>query len=232
MIRNTEDFYIIVFFYCWGWIIIWQEENCWIKVKYDFQDVLDSIQYRTFSLFDKYPTETKWSAQINLAPHVILVTFTGPIISQEFSWKVLCNLVLTVNCTNILLWLVIWFMGWGLPYYVCDSSVCVSSGGQRRSSGLWGLIYMEVGWGNQLGNWLRYEEQARRLHSHHTVTQLDPQTDGGQYMASCVLFQDVPLQKNQGLYSHSILRLKVAPNLWFRRNFFTKTGSQVVMCCR
>lgn len=39
---------------------------------------------------------------------------------------------------------------------------------------------MEAGWGDQLGNGLRREEQAGGLHSHHKVAQLDPPTDGGQ----------------------------------------------------
>lgn len=54
---------------------------------------------------------------------------------------------------------------------------------------------MEVGWSNQLGNWLRCEEQAWCLHLHRRVTELDPPTDGGQYITSCVLFQNLPLSK-------------------------------------
>lgn len=66
------------------------------------------------------------------------------------------------------------------------SPVCLrpSSGRQRRPSGLRGLVRVEAGRSHQLGNRLRDEEQAGRLHSYHTVAQLDPPTDGGQYTNS------------------------------------------------
>ncbi|RVE57762.1 hypothetical protein OJAV_G00202470 [Oryzias javanicus] len=52
------------------------------------------------------------------------------------------------------------------------------SGRQRRPARLRGFVGVETGGGDELGDGLRGEEQARRLHAHHHGARLDPPTDG------------------------------------------------------
>lgn len=92
------------------------------------------------------------------------------------------------------------------------SPVCLrpSSGRQRRPSGLRGLVRVEAGRRDQLGNRLRDEEQAGRLHSYHTVAQLDPPTDGGQYTNSWSCLH----LRGQNHWSWTLENTRPVLNLW------------------
>lgn len=68
------------------------------------------------------------------------------------------------------------------------SPVSLCPGGQWGSSGLPGLIGVEARGRHQLGQRLRWQEQTRGLHSHHTVAQLDTAGDGGQFIRKSFLY--------------------------------------------